>query len=49
MKHPAMNLIAAGLAILGVLGAAAAQNKPDPLKSGFENPPESLRCWAWCV
>ena len=32
-----------------LLGAsiATAQNKPDPLKSGFENPPESARPRVW--
>ena len=32
--------------LLGV-STAIAQNKPDPLKSGFENPPEGARPRVW--
>ena len=32
--------------LLGV-STALAQNKPDPLKSGFENPPEGARPRVW--
>jgi hypothetical protein len=46
MKRPAMTLMAAYLATIAVLGAAA-QNQPDALKDGFENPPESARPRVW--
>ena len=47
MKHPAMKLIAASAALIACLGVAPAQNKPDSLKSGFENPPASARPRVW--
>ncbi len=34
-------------ALLLGIGSAAAQTRPDPLKSGFENPPESARPRVW--
>ena len=37
------NLIFACMVLLLAVGSATAQTKPDPLKSGFENPPESAR------
>jgi hypothetical protein len=39
--------ITAMLVLFAALGAAPAQNKPDPLKSGFENPPASARPRVW--
>ncbi|MDE3188759.1 MAG: glycoside hydrolase [Acidobacteriota bacterium] len=47
MKHPAIKLIAASAALIACLGVAPAQNKPDSLKSGFENPPASARPRVW--
>src|SRR5665213_2739141 len=50
MKLPAMKLITACCILVLGLGAAWAQSSPDPLKKGFENPPESARplvCWHW--
>jgi len=35
------------MVLLLVVGTAVAQNKPDPLKSGFENPPEGARPRVW--
>ena len=46
MNHCQKKLIAAALAIAG-WGAASAQNTADPLRSGFENPPESARPRVW--
>jgi hypothetical protein len=40
-------LISTGLVTVLALGAACAQNQPDPLKSGFANPPESARPRVW--
>src|SRR5208337_5446937 len=46
--HPyASKLIYAIMALLLVVSAAAPQSKPDPLKSGFENPPEGARPRVW--
>ena len=39
-------LIAASLAMIG-LGTAQSQNQPDPLKSGFDNPPNGARPRVW--
>ena len=36
-----------GIVLLLGVGVAAAQSKPDSLKSGFENPPESARPRVW--
>ena len=47
MKRPAIKLLVASLAMIAGLGAAPAQNRPDSLKSGFENPPESARPRVW--
>ena len=47
MKLPAMKLIAASCVLVLGLGVNWAQTKPDPLKSGFENPPESARPRVW--
>ena len=41
------NLIFACMVLLLAVGSATAQTKPDPLKSGFENPPESARPRVW--
>ena len=40
-------LIAASIAFLLGASGAASQSNPDPLKSGFENPPESARPRVW--
>ena len=40
-------LVYAIMALLLGIGAALAQNKPDPLKNGFENPPEGARPRVW--
>jgi hypothetical protein len=51
MRHPATNhawkLIPMALVVVLNLGLAWAQNSSDPLKSGFENPPESARPRVW--
>jgi hypothetical protein len=47
MKLPAMKLIAASLVLVFGLGAGVAQTNPDPLKSGFENPPNGARPRVW--
>ncbi len=52
MNLPAMKLISTSLALVLSFGATAAQSKPDavkpdPLKSGFENPPEGARPRVW--
>lgn len=39
--------ISAGLVMLFVLGAAFGQSNNDPLRAGFENPPESARPRVW--
>ena len=41
------NLILAFMALLVVVSTAAAQGKFDPLKTGFENPPEGARPRVW--
>ena len=46
--HPyASKLIYAIMVLLLVVSAAAPQSNPDPLKSGFENPPEGARPRVW--
>ncbi len=40
-------VITASIALLLGIITAAAQSKPDPLKSGFENPPEGARPRVW--
>jgi hypothetical protein len=44
---PSIELITAIAVVLLSVSTAIAQNKPDPLKSGFENPPESARPRVW--
>ena len=39
-NHLSKKLITACIALLLGIITAAAQSKPDPLKSGFENPPD---------
>ena len=46
-NHLSKTLITAGIALLLGIITAAAQSKPDPLKSGFENPPEGARPRVW--
>ena len=41
------NLIIATSVLIAAFGAAAGQERPDPLKSGFENPPNSARPRVW--
>jgi hypothetical protein len=40
-------MITSSLAMVFALGAVQAQNQPDPLKSGFENPPNGARPRVW--
>jgi len=47
MELGSKRLIWLGLAILLSAGVAGAQSKPDPLKSGFENPPSSAHPRVW--
>ena len=47
MKLLGMKLVTASLAIFLGLGAAQAQEQPDPLKSGFGNPPNGARPRVW--
>jgi len=47
MKLPVTKLIWASLLLIVEIGAGLAQNPPDALKSGFENPPESARPRVW--
>ena len=47
MRHCAMKLILASTALIACLGSAPAQNQPDSLKGGFENPPASARPRVW--
>ncbi|HEV2486924.1 MAG TPA: glycosyl hydrolase [Terracidiphilus sp.] len=47
MKLPAIKLIAASCMLVIGLGVNWAQSSPDPLKNGFENPPESARPRVW--
>ena len=47
MKFLAKNLILASLVMIAGFGTATAQNNPDPLQSGFQNPPESARPRVW--
>ena len=46
-NRPAKKLIYACIAVLLGAAGAAAQSTLDPLKSGFENPPESARPRVW--
>jgi hypothetical protein len=39
-NRPSKKLIYAIMVLLLGVSTAIAQNKPDPLKSGFENPPD---------
>jgi hypothetical protein len=47
MDFRGKKLITAGLALLLGAGMAAAQSTTDPLKSGFENPPQGARPRVW--
>ena len=47
MNPRSRKLISATMMVSLGIGAAAAQSKPDPVKSGFENPPESARPRVW--
>ncbi len=47
MKLPLIKLSAAFVVSVFALGTAPAQTNPDPLKSGFENPPQSARPRVW--
>jgi hypothetical protein len=44
---PAKKLIYAIMVLLLGVSTATAQNRPDPLKSGFENPPAGARPRVW--
>ena len=46
-NRPSKKLIYAIMVLLLGVSTALAQNKPDPLKSGFENPPEGARPRVW--
>ena len=46
-NRPSKKLIYAIMVLLLGVSTAIAQNKPDPLKSGFENPPEGARPRVW--
>ena len=47
MKRSAIKLVTACFVLIFCLGAVQAQSKPDPLKDGFQNPPESARPRVW--
>jgi len=47
MKLLGIKLITASLAAMLSFGAAQAQNQTDPLKSGFDNPPNGARPRVW--
>ena len=47
MRIPVRKLITASLVMIVGFGVALAQNPPDALRSGFENPPESARPRVW--
>jgi len=47
MTLPVWKTIAASLLLVAGLGTAVAQSGPDPLKSGFENPPAGARPRVW--
>jgi len=47
MKPTAIKLLAAGCVLAVSLGTGWAQSSPDPLKSGFKNPPESAKPRVW--
>ena len=47
MKNSAKMWVAAIAAVVLAWGAAGAQTSSDPLKSGFENPPQSARPRVW--
>jgi len=46
-NRPSRKLITAIMVLLLGVCTALAQNKPDPLKSGFENPPQGARPRVW--
>jgi hypothetical protein len=47
MKGSAMKLVTACFLLVFYFGVVQAQRKPDPLKDGFQNPPESARPRVW--
>ncbi len=47
MRLLGMKLITASLAMILGVGVVPAQNQPDPLKSGFDNPPNGARPRVW--
>jgi hypothetical protein len=47
MKTSAMKLTSATLTIMMGFGVALAQSQPDPLKSGFDDPPNGARPRVW--
>jgi len=47
MKHLGARWISVGLALVFGFGSAAGQNQTDPLKDGFENPPQSASPRVW--
>lgn len=47
MKHLGTKLMTAGFMLALGLGLAAAQSAPDPLRSGFDNPPQSASPRVW--
>ncbi|HET6168654.1 MAG TPA: glycosyl hydrolase, partial [Terracidiphilus sp.] len=47
MKLLAKNLFLACLLMVAGFGTATAQNNPDSLQNGFQNPPESARPRVW--
>jgi hypothetical protein len=47
MKRSVMNLVTVSFVLVFCLSVVQAQNKPDPLKNGFQNPPESARPRVW--
>ncbi|HEV2382567.1 MAG TPA: glycosyl hydrolase [Terriglobia bacterium] len=47
MHRPSERLVSASLTLLVVFSTAVAQSQRDPLKAGFENPPESARPRVW--
>src|SRR6266567_781597 len=47
MNPPSVRLITATMVLLLGVSTAVAQKEPDPLNSGFENPPEGARPRVW--
>jgi hypothetical protein len=47
MHRPSQRLVSASLTLLVAFSTAVAQSQRDPLKAGFENPPESARPRVW--